>query len=168
MIQRLASIILLITVLGGCATGQDIYVGADIVSVIPRDKAIAYLRNTVRSQRTGYECHVFDNGIVFPSRPGMPNNGIVPFQQLRARTVWASFINGGTALVVLAEGQTGLLGGDRCVVYAHPNPGPIGTPPPLDHAMSKSVEALVSLGAQYSKPPVSSDGSLRVYTQVGI
>jgi hypothetical protein len=166
--RRLAVILGVAFALSGCATGQDVYLGEDVVAVIPPNKAIAYLQNSVRASHTGYECRVYSAGVSFPLRPGMPNNGVVPFGQLRARTVWAGFSNGSTALAVLAEGQVGLLGGDRCVLHVHPNPGPIGTRPPLDEGMTTTLEAIVSLGAQYTKPPVSNDGSLRVFMPVGI
>lgn len=157
--------------LGSCATGQDVYIAyiaADVVRVIPHNKAVAFLQQSVRRSHTGYECKVSDTGIAFPPRSGMPDYGVLPFQQLRARTVWASWApSGAVGLVVLAEGVTGLLTGDRCILYIHPNPGPLGTRPPANKGMSTALEALVSLGASYSMPPESSDGSLRVYMPVG-
>lgn len=154
--------------LSACATGQDVNIGVDIVRVIPHDRAVSFLQKAVRSYHTGYECKVFDDGIVFPQRSGMPNYGLMPYGSLKAHSVWASWSSGGSGLVVLAEGVTGLIGADRCILYIHPNPGPLGTRPPPDTGMQTALEAVISLGATYKLPPESADGSLRVFMPVGL
>lgn len=153
----------------GCATGQDVYIGTDIVQVIPHEKAVAYLQKSVRNSHTGYECTVSATGIVFPRRGEMPDYGEMPFEQLRAHTVWASWPSpsGSTGFVLLVEGVTGLLSGDRCILFVHPDPGPLTQPSP-NKGMSTALEAIVSLGASYSKPSSTTVPGLRVFMPIGL
>jgi hypothetical protein len=88
--MRISSVLLSFLLLG-CATGQDVYIGDDIVSVIPPDRAVAFLKLTALQEHTNYDCQISDNGIAFPSRPGLPDWGIVPFKRIRVRTVWAEW-----------------------------------------------------------------------------
>ena len=182
MWQRLLFLSWVCPVLMGCTTSQDVYIDADITAVIPPDRAVAFLMRTVQIEHSGVECRIFDDGIAFPSRPGIPNWGIVPFQKIRARAVWAHWPIAGTALAVgsglavVAEGQVGLIHirspewedlGDRCIIHSHPDPGPEGTIPPPDPGMKMAIEALVSLGASYERASKTDNGSARIYLVVG-
>lgn len=164
---RSVALALIALLLCGCATGQDIYVGADIVQVIPHAKAVSFLQKIVRRSHTGYECAVSDQGIAFPSRQGMFNMGVVPFDQLRAHTVWASWPSGGTGFVLSVEGAGGLVVPARCILFVHPDPGEFTLPPP-NKDLSTALEAIVSLGAAYSKPSRANVPGLRVFMPIGL
>lgn len=126
-------------ILSACVETHRVNVDVQQTNLLPKPAALSFLR-TVPKKPAWIPCEYEETGIAWRGRTPIPyERWIVTY----TTTIAVSHV-----VASLANGPRGLLGKSACTVF-HRDPRLSGPDP----VVSKSITALVSLGAKQYRPP---------------